>query len=226
MPLIAWEEPRDTIGFAVRRRTQPPPPSRARMRPPSVTPPAGEGFRVGDRATLEEVLTGRRSVRDFDERTPTASLLLDVLASARRSQQQQWPVTPHGDPELGILVASCRVAGLDQGLHEPELESGTWRRHGGPLHLPTLHNAYTAAPALVLIFGSVSDTDDSAYGGLLVRVGSLGYAVWLAARTHGLEASVFGRSSSEVTRAARQDAPGTRHLFTIALGYANQLSPA
>jgi hypothetical protein len=78
--------------------------------------------------------------------------------------------------------------------------------------------AFTDAPAVVFIGGPVALTSGNSYGGLLVHAGALGYAIWLAARTHGLDCSVFGQPDHRITRAMRRQDPALRHLFTIALG--------
>jgi hypothetical protein len=172
-------------------------------------------------AGLHEVLAGRSAVRTFGARRPTARLLAAVVALALDHDACQWPVEVHGPPP-DLLLAAQDVTGLAPGLHHwkgPDSTDG--------IHAPTqpswfrdLQHRYCAAPAMFLLHGSPLRAGADGYGDLLVRVGSLGHALWLAARTHGLEACAFGGPSPEVTALLRTTDVTERHLFTLATGYA------
>ncbi|WP_181019878.1 hypothetical protein [Nonomuraea typhae] len=160
----------------------------------------------------DSVLAGRRSVREFSAVRPAREDLVRALERAHESQRGQWPVERHGQAGLEVLLAVYRVTGMKPGLY-----AGPDVMLGSPPWLSELPGRYADAPVLALVCGRFAGIDGEAYGGLLVRAGALGYALWLAARRIGLEGSAFGRTSGEVTKAA---APGSRHLFTIAMGYA------
>ncbi|WP_405614234.1 nitroreductase family protein [Streptomyces sp. NBC_01508] len=173
---------------------------------------------------LEEVLRGRRSVREFAPRAVAARTLSDVLARAHLAQDRQWPRPRHGAAGLRTVVAAGRVAELSRGPHLWNPDSGftplTTSDPRSALLIEELADAYTPAPAHVMICGSPRDVDPAAYAGLLVRAGALGHAIWLAARTHGLDCSLWGGASNPVTRALRDTAPADRHLFMVAMGEA------
>lgn len=217
MPLLPLDEPSATLARLARHRSAPRPvPAAAAppVRPSEVPPPA--------------VLAGRRSVRAFADRALVDTDLARVLTAADQAQRVQWPPDRHGDPGLLLLVAAYRVDGLRSGLH-------AWRPAGGPGAGPSdgalehltgpgwlrqLPDRYAPAPALVLVGGPVRRAGAEGYHALLVRAGALGYAVWLAARARGLECSVFGSASPEVSTALPADpAAGTAHLFTVAVGH-------
>ncbi|MCF2125861.1 hypothetical protein L1I79_05345 [Strepomyces sp. STD 3.1] len=81
---------------------------------------------------------------------------------------------------------------------------------------------YVDAPVLVLLCAPTQHVASKAIGDLLVRAGSLGYALWLAARTHGLEATVFGGAHTPLRLVPGMAEGHGRHLFTVALGYPEQ----
>lgn len=207
MPLIPLSEPAGAVADMVRRRVP--------LRPPTVPGPDRPRPALPPGRPLEEVLAGRTSVRHFTDEPVARAELDTVLTRARAAQRDQWPSTVHGDPGLRLVVAALHVRGLTPGLYD-------WPEAGAPASLGPLPptdgpaDTYTRAPALVLVCGPVTG---GAAGGLLVRAGALGYAVWLAARTHGLECSVFGAAWAPARRAAAAPGEGTRHLFTVALGH-------
>ncbi|WP_024874353.1 nitroreductase family protein [Saccharomonospora piscinae] len=168
---------------------------------------------------LEEVLAERRSVRDFGAAPVALTDLLSLLRLAESAQRKQWPAEVHGDPGLAVLVAAEHVEDLDAAIYHRD-GALSLRRLEAPPWQDELVDTCPGAAAVALICGSVRQVGAPAYGGLLVRAGALGYAIWLAARTHGLECSVFGGARPAVSRLADGVRPGLRHLFTVAIGHA------
>ncbi|MET7672590.1 nitroreductase family protein [Micromonospora luteifusca] len=218
MPLIPLDEPAAALAALVRGRA--PLPGVEERRPHT-----GAASPVTDGAPLETVLEGRRSVREFTAEPVSAATLLAVLDRAAQAQRDQWPVHRYGDPGLRLLLAVRSAEGLGRGLFT-SAPDGTLRALGVPHWLDQLADDYAAAPVFALVCGSPSRVGPGAAGGLLVRVGSLGYAIWLAARTHGLECSVFGAGHYLVRQEACRLQPGARHLFTVALGHPARLPEA
>ncbi|WP_336208731.1 nitroreductase family protein [Nonomuraea sp. LPB2021202275-12-8] len=205
MPLLALDAPSSAVTTMSRHR-----------RPPRGTP---SGAQVEGLTTEypKSVLAGRRSVRRFGDRTVPVEELTDVLGTAEGAQRRQWPAGRHGDPGLTLMAAAYRVDGLPGALHVWCRETAAFDPGGNPEWLRRLPAWFAAAPALVLVCGSINRADRIAYGQLLVQAGALGYEIWLAARSRGLECSVYGNAIHEASGAL---APGGRHLFTVALGYA------
>ncbi|MFI6344455.1 nitroreductase family protein [Streptomyces sp. NPDC050560] len=215
MPLIPPAEPVAALAGFVSRR--------APLPPAAPTPPGAEAARAaGGHAPpvrgLDAVLRGRRSVRDFGADPVGAVLLHTVLGLAHDADLAQWPPTAQGDPGLWLLLAVRAAPPLAPGAYRWEPGTGP-RPLGRPLPLGELASAYADAPVLALVCGSPTRVGPEAVGGLLVRAGALGHAIWLAARTHGLDCSVYGGASAEARGAASRAVPGARHLFTVALGH-------
>ena len=168
---------------------------------------------------LDAVLADRTAVRTFSPRRPEASRLARVAASALVHDAAQWPIAEHGTPP-SVMLAAYQVAGLDPGLHHCDGRTGEFRPAGRPAWFPDLQERYSAAPAIFLIHDNLLQTGTDGYGGLLVRAGSLGYGLWLAARTHGLDGCAYGGASPEVTAFLRGAGAADRHLFTLVVGHA------
>ena len=174
--------------------------------------------------TLESVLRGRRSVRDFDSR-PVAR---DVLATTVRTAAAFDGATfgRHAGPAPSVYLAAHRVGDLSQGLYEVRELAGLATARAVPFReIDALADAYCPAQAIFVICGDIAaychGRGDEGYRGLLVRCSAFGYALWMAARAEGLEGAVFGRAAREITSAIRRDSgSGLRHLFTVAVGYA------
>ncbi|GAA3849154.1 nitroreductase family protein [Streptomyces sedi] len=208
MPLIPASQAAEALTEAVRRR-DPVGPRPAGGGEENAPAPAA-GWAVG----LAEVLAGRRSVRAFGPSPLEPGPLWEALAVAAADQRRQWPAARHGDAGLRLLVAARRVTGVAEGLYEGAPD-------GAPLaEAPDgLAEDYADAPALVFVCGGGTANAPRATPELLVRAGALGYAVWLAARTRGLECSVYGAAHAGVRRVAARARPGARHLFTVAVGH-------
>ncbi|SDR04494.1 nitroreductase family protein [Thermostaphylospora chromogena] len=225
MPLLPENAPVDAVKEVLGR-------GGGAVAPPSVTaraapgtglrtaPPEPAPARPGPRIPLSAVLAGRRSVRRFAAAAVPAETLGSVLDLAEAAQRRQWPRAAHDPLRPDVLVAAYRVEGVPPGLHR-RAPDGRLTSLGTPSWMAELPGRYTDAPCLLLICGTLHRAGADGYGGLLVRVGALGHAIWLAARTHALEASVYAGSSVEVCRELRAVEPGSRHLFTVALGYAH-----
>lgn len=217
MPLIPHDEPLAAVAEASASRRKPPPGTPSAQSPPA--PGGGSGQDpAAEPRRLQDVLTGRRSVYDFDTRPVAAGTLWQVVRLATAEHARQWPVARHGDPQLLTMVAARRVSRLQAGLHVfPGPAEPLWRDQPG--WLDQLGTDHGDAPVLIFLAGSLLRAGSAGYGGLLVQTGALGYALWLAARTYGLECSVSGRADHRATHAAHGIHPGARHLFTVALGY-------
>ncbi|NBE92322.1 MULTISPECIES: nitroreductase family protein [unclassified Nonomuraea] len=196
MPLISTDELTEPIVAMLRHRTKPEPVP-ASGRPPVPT------------ARLWEALGGRRSVREYSDREPYAETLTAIMELAESTQARQWA----GRTSATLFVVALGVAGLSRGLHDRNL-----RPVCGVEFVHELRVDYANAPAIILIGDSVGTTAD--YGDVLVRAGAIGYAIWLAARSYGLEACVYGATNLRASSVINKVAPGQRHLFTVALGYA------
>jgi hypothetical protein len=176
--------------------------------------PAQEG-----RAPLRAVLAGRRSVREFADAGLSLDELTSVLSLAQSSQLRQW--SPAGLAGLTILAAPYRVDALGPGgLYLWNFADGRLTLLSAPSWLPELQEGYAAAPCILLICGTVQRAGAAGHGRLLVRAGALGHAIWLSARTYGLESSVYASTHLKVTRELRTLEHTPRHLFTLALGRA------
>jgi hypothetical protein len=210
MPLIAEGDPQRSMGEAMATRT-PLEPGAWSLGPGGHRVPVAAA--TADRP-LEEVLRGRRSVREFSGEPLEWRVLSDVLRLARQACGRQYAA----NVPLAFLLGLRNVAGLASGLYVPAQDLGTAR----PVYVaetPTeVTRNYADAPALVFIGGPVVGTSGTSYGGLMTQAGALGHAVWLSARSHGLECSVFALPDFRVTRAMRAQDGRTRHLFTVAVG--------
>jgi hypothetical protein len=225
MPLMPYQEPVAVVAAAVRAgRARPHHPDGTVPEPVRrSTAPAAEAETEAEAEAetidLATVLAARTAVRTFSPRRPEAQRLARVTALALDHDASQWPTAEHGPPP-GLMLAAYDVAGLDPGLHSWSTQTAEFLPAGRPPWLPDLQERYSAAPAIFLIHDSLLSQGADAYGGLLVRAGSLGYGLWLAARTHGLDACAFGGASPEVTTYLRRDASADRHLFTLVVGHA------
>ncbi|MET9428909.1 MULTISPECIES: nitroreductase family protein [unclassified Streptomyces] len=213
MPLIPLDEAATATAERVRRRA--PFPAAAPDRRDSAVGTLTPGAR-----SLDEVLEGRKSVREFTDVPVARSTLLAVLDRAAAAQRRQWPADRYGDPVLQLIVAARHVEGLSKDLYAWSAD-GKLRPLGVPCDENALAGDYTDAPAYVFVCGSVRRVGPDALAGQMFRAGSAGYAVWLAARTHGLECSAFGAAHAPVRSAAAAVQAGARHLFTVAIGHAH-----
>lgn len=171
-------------------------------------PPQYQGHDLGG------MLRARRSVREFSRGQVDRERLSRIVAAALETCENAWPAARHGALPLTVIAAVRDEPGL------------AWVRQGGCDPMPvlnarlagTLSRDYADAPAILFLCGDPHQLGPSGYGSVLVRVGAAGYAIWLAAIADGLQGSVYGRSSNEITRVARQVNPRLRHLFTVAIG--------
>jgi hypothetical protein len=215
MPLIAEHAALRELCAPSRRES---PKSTARPGPPkSESPPVAC-------SAPDKTLADRRSVRQFARRPVPAALLADACQNAMRVEQAYWPPEVHGDAGLRLAVATARVDGLANGVHTFAAATSEFEYLAGTALVGELQQEYANAPALVLICAEhVRDRDvvpRSNYPSMLVRAGTLGYAVLLNAMAAGLCGCPFGRAKSQVptTLSARYVRP-VHHLFTIAIGW-------
>ncbi|MEY9929788.1 hypothetical protein ABH926_004428 [Catenulispora sp. GP43] len=129
-----------------------------------------------------------------------------VLDRTRDLYRRTWP-EPGGD----VITVCVATISTDREL------------------IADLQRTFTTAPVLLLVAGQTGRLRDErttgAYGGLLMRAASWGYAAWLAALDEGLSASCFGRAHRAATQVLRDHDQNLRHLFTVALGYPTRTAP-
>ncbi len=200
MPMLTRETVRAEVEALLR--------AGARQRPGPTGP---EALTDGLAAAVE----GRRSHRDYRDRPVPPELLHRVVGSAVGLCGEH----PEPGDALDLYLA---VREGDAPLRISEYRSGAVL---GPARdraeaARALARDYARAPVLVLIADTPGPGAAEQYGQRLVRAGALGYACWLAGRAEGLDGCVFGRSSSGFARLLRSTGRGSRHLFTVALGYA------
>jgi hypothetical protein len=173
-------------------------------------------------APLHDVLRRRESVRDFAPTEIPVQQIVDLITGGYVAERHVWPPAAHGDAGLTVLLAACRVAGLAEGIYAVEPGSQSPAPVPGPPSPASVREAYADAPALLLICADphqqARDAGGSSYGSLIVRSGTLGYAMWLAAVSGGLAGCGYGSSCHDMTLAARQWDPRYRHFFTVAIG--------
>ncbi|WP_017596065.1 nitroreductase family protein [Nocardiopsis potens] len=162
-----------------------------------------------------EALRDRRSHREYDDRPVPRDLLGRVVASAVRSCGE--------DPGRGDgleLYLAVNEGGRSAAISEYGTGTALGSARACADAARILARDYTPAPVTVLIAGGPVPNAAEHYGGLLVRAGALGYACWLSGRAAGLEGCAFGRTGPEVDRLLRCAGRGSRHLFTVTLGFA------
>jgi hypothetical protein len=161
---------------------------------------------------LDEILSERRSVREFADAQVTQAELRWIAESALACERRVWHPGQHGSTPLFLLATVFRVTGLAPGLYDcPGFEA----RAASGAELEGLRERYADAAALLHVCGRIT----TEYPQCVTRAGSLGYAAWLAAIDGGLAGSVYGGGCALVTAAARRSVPGSRHLFTVAVGF-------
>jgi nitroreductase len=204
VPLVSENEPIARLRVA----------SRTTARPLNSSP---------DAPTLESVLRGRRSVRDFDGRPVPRDILANAIRTATAFDAAAF--SRHTAAAPCVYLAAHRVEDLSPGLYQVGDLAGPAAPRVVPFPaLDAMADAYCPAPAHFVVCGDIAaycrSRGDEGYRGLLVRCGAFGYSLWLAARADGLEGTVFGRTAREITAALRKDSgTGVRHLFTVAVGH-------
>lgn len=158
-------------------------------------------------------------MREFSREPLPWNALSNVLRLAEWSLTRAWPARDGLPPRpLTTMLGLERVEGTRSGLYGMPAEGNVpASRHMADIPSEVTHN-YVDAPALVFVGGPVAAVTGSSYGELLTRAGAYGHAVWLAARSHGLECSVFALPNYRVTEAMRHQDASMRHLFTVAVG--------
>jgi hypothetical protein len=174
-----------------------------------------------------QTLAGRRSVRQFARRPVPVALLAAACHNAVRAEHASWPPEVHGDARLKIAVAAAHVDGLAKGAHAFSIATAEFDYLAGPALVDELRVQYANAPAFVLVCADRARDvlPQSTYQSMLVRAGSLGYAV-LNAMAGGLCGCPFGRAISQapIALSAGYGRP-VHHLFTIALGWPAEAEP-
>jgi hypothetical protein len=222
MPLIAEHAALREL-CAPSRRESPKPTARPAS-PKSESPPVAC-------SAPDKILADRRSVRQFAGRPVPAALLADACQNAMRVERAYWPPEVHGDAGLRLALATARVDGLAKGVHTFSVATAEFGYLAGADLVGELQQEYANAPALVLVCAEHvrhrAVLPHSSYQNMVVRAGTLGYAVLLNAMAAGLSGCPFGRAMSRVptTLGARYAGP-VRHLFTIAIGWPAEAEPS
>jgi nitroreductase len=175
---------------------------------------------------LETVLAGRRSVRRFADGPVALADLVFLIEAAYAADLSNFATEPGGEPCL--LVAAHALEGTQTGVYHYDRFSASFSSPeaeplGDAQLVDQVRGAYCPAPVLLLICADVTSTDpdDLAYAHrrALIRAGAFGDAAWIAARTLGMECSVYGSGCRDLTRLLRRKAGlPARHLFTVAVG--------
>jgi nitroreductase len=178
----------------------------------------------------DKVLASRRSARQFAGRPVPAALLADACQTAMRVEQAYWPPEVHGEAGLRLAVATARVDGLAEGLHTFSGATAEFGYLASAAPVGELQQEYANAPALVFVCAERAGDREvlprSSYQSMVVRAGTLGYAVLLNAMSAGLCGCPFGRAMSRVPSALSAAYTGpVRHLFTIAIGWPAEAEP-
>jgi hypothetical protein len=191
--------------------------------PGRVYPIGPTGVDLGAEAEYEfsatSALIRRQATRDFQEEPQDVGRLLRSVKAGYSAERTFWPNVVHGDQDFRVLVAAFNIVGHPPGLYLiEEREVLSMRPVDLDFSLEDLLPSNSNAPAVIVVCGRVGSSLDENYGGLLVRAGSFGYAVWFAAVRSGLAGCAYGGSDSLVTRSIRKVYPVHRHLFSVALG--------
>jgi len=200
-----------------RLRTQP---VSAYARRVALPPPLTESY------ALQQALMVRTAVRAYDAAPVSLAQLGTLLRAASEGDRQDWPQEEAAGVGLQLTVVAWRVEGLERAIwrYQPQTHELV---EAGPAPAPeeadtlTLQVEFTAAPALVLITGSLAAAC-ARYGSwghrqLLLRAGSAGQRLWLGAIGVGLAGSVF---AGMLPRAANRFAGADGYLQAGLLAFA------
>lgn len=171
-----------------------------------------------DLLPLRDVLTARRSVREFGDEPVAGGDVAFLVRHATTATRHVWPGVSRTDLGLTVLAVALDVADIAPGTYAP---GDGMERLGDVARPASLRETYAPAPVLFAVCGDLTwacSPEGSGYGGLLASAGALGYGLWLSALSIGLAASAFGGPCDDLTEAARLAHPDTRHLFTVAVG--------
>jgi nitroreductase len=166
------------------------------------------------------ILRMRRSVREFSSEPIGLRQLQRLVTAAYALSDDLWPASRHGALPITVIAAASAVPGAEPGLLR--VAPGGCDRIGAlDVSLDvTLRREYADAPMILFLCADPHQLGHGGgYGSVLVRTGATGYAIWLAAIADGLQASVYGGSSNDITCIARQVNSRLRHLFTAAVGW-------
>jgi hypothetical protein len=223
MGLIEAGEPYGRVHDLLQERAAPPVPAHsggdASGSAARSAAPVGQRELPGLGHDIGATLRARRSVREFGPDPIGLGQLERIVGAAYTLGDDVWPASRHGALPITVIAAACGVLGVEPGLLRvgpggSDLMCALDAQLAG-----TLPREYADAPVILFLCADPHRLGHGGgYGSVLVRVGGTGYALWLAAIADGLQASVYGRSSNDVTRIARQINPRLRHLFTVAVG--------
>lgn len=182
--------------------------------------PPAERSATTARVPSWEAMRGRRSVRDISDAPVTLERISLVLDRATALERELF-----GADETLVPLTCLVLLGTDEVVEPLGHRATSERRVLVSSQARTLRETYCDVPAL-LFFGAdtasaLSHEGVQGYRRTTMRIGALTHATWLAAREDGLEGSVYGRASDQVSRLMMETrGTGWRHVFTLALGEA------
>jgi hypothetical protein len=186
---------------------------------------------VGSELSLADVLSRRRSVRDFGPEPARAADLSMIVDAGLAAERGLWAAGTHPWVRMTMLLAALNVTGLAPGLYLRATGTlGTFSAlQRQPAWLPELRRRYADAPALVMVCGDAGGAcraiGERGYGHALVRAAAAGYAAWLRAISLGMAGTIFGWACPHVTASlAQAGVPGLWHLSTLAVGMPDRSS--
>jgi SagB-type dehydrogenase family enzyme len=185
--------------------------------------PAGGGRPVG------RILAHRTTVRNYTDAPVTLDQLGTMLHYAQHGDAGDWPEEQREGNLLSFQVLAWRVQGLPPGVYAYDPPSHTLRLTA-PAPSPEnaiellVQSEYAAAPVLVWIAANLAAAcaRHGAFGHrqLLLRAGSAGHRLWMAALGMGLSGSLI---AGLVPGAARKqlgfDGYHLAGLFGVTTGY-------
>jgi hypothetical protein len=147
-----------------------------------------------------------------------------MVADGYVAERQVWDPGAHGDAKFVVMVAAYRVTALAAGIYHVGAATYQAVSVATEASLASLRLAYGAAPGILLICADPHQRSrlpgGCSYGSVLVRAGTLAYAIQISAMSMGVPCSVYGSSSYYASLAARAWDKRYRNLLSVAIGTA------
>jgi hypothetical protein len=212
----------------------------AASRPPAPIPPAlRRAPRDGPltalpapaapRASLNDVLPERTSVRDYAATPLSGAELSAILTAANRMDDDGWPADRAAGVDLELYCAAWRVTGVEAGLYRYLPQRSALCRlarlpEGPQAEELVLQRDFAHAAALLIIAGNLAAAlarhGDHGHRLLLCRAGAAGHAGSLTALRLGLVGTVFaGLLPHVLWERAAADGYHRAALFAFAAGH-------